>query len=311
MSLPLSNNVTAAYGNIQQSQGIGANGSSNVVGAIQQASARTGVNFAYLLNKADQESGMNPAAKASTSSASGLFQFINATWLNMVKQHGAEYGLTQEANAITMKNGKPEVSDPALKEKILNMRNDPVLSSVMAAEFTRDNKDYLEAKVGGTIGSTELYMAHFLGASGASTFLNALHGTPNASGADLLPAAAAANKTVFYGKDGRALSLQAIYDHFAAHFSGDSGNALTAQNNNAPSSPASAAPLNNFLNGDLASLSSYLYAPPATAQSPQDMLDVLHQNSDTSSTLLNAMIIAQNAMTNALKFENGSAANAS
>ena len=52
----------------------------NVYDAIKNAAAKTGVNFTYLMEKAAVESSFNPDAKAKTSSATGLFQFIEQTW---------------------------------------------------------------------------------------------------------------------------------------------------------------------------------------------------------------------------------------
>jgi hypothetical protein len=46
-----------------------------VTTAIATASRRTGVDFNYLLSQARVESSMNPNARASTSSASGLYRF--------------------------------------------------------------------------------------------------------------------------------------------------------------------------------------------------------------------------------------------
>ncbi len=68
--------------------------------AIQRAAARTNVDFGYLFNQAKVESGLDPDAKARTSSATGLFQFIDQTWLGTVKKHGAAHGLDWAANAI-------------------------------------------------------------------------------------------------------------------------------------------------------------------------------------------------------------------
>lgn len=280
----------------QQNQAVGKSG---VINAIQQASAKTGVDFAYLLNKADQESSLNPNAKAGTSSASGLFQFIKSTWLQMVKEHGTQYGLSDEAAAITEKNGQLTVSDPAMRAKILDLRHDPVLSSAMAAEFTKDNKDYLDASVGGTIGNTELYMAHFLGAGGASTFLNKMHASPNAIAADILPDAAEANPSVFYSKTGEALSLKQIYNRFAKKFDvAPSADIMTA----------SAAPVAKATT-QVASLSSSYYVAPSLsmpANSSSDIsvnMDVMQQvlkQNRTSDTLFNTMMLAQVHMNDAL-----------
>lgn len=255
------------------------NASASVVAGIAQASARTGVDFAYLFNQANRESGLNPAAKASGSSASGAFQFVSNTWLNMVKQHGAAYGLGKEAAAISVQGGTAKVADPALKQKILALRNDPVLSAAMAAEYTLDNKHQLAATVGGSIGSTELYLAHFLGAGGASTFLNALHATPHAEAAALLPQAADANPAVFYDKKGKALSLQAVYQTIAKSFAASPATVA------APSTIAAATP------------AMFPIPSNTTALMP---LAQLNNNNPTSTTLLHAMLLAQNALGEAL-----------
>src|SRR5260370_18716118 len=74
---------------------------STVTGAIRQASAATGTSFNYLLATAQVESGLNPQAGAATSSARGLFQFIEQTWLGTIKQSGAELGYGHYAAAIS------------------------------------------------------------------------------------------------------------------------------------------------------------------------------------------------------------------
>lgn len=181
---------------------------SGVLNAIKSASAKTGVDFAYLMEKAAAESSFKPDAKAKTSSATGLFQFIESTWMGMVKQHGAKYGIDTTLD----------------KKSLLELRKDPQIASFMAAEFAKDNQTYLEKTVGGDIGNTELYFAHFMGAGGASAFLSQLKKNPMASGADLFPAAAHANRNVFYDtQTGTPKTLQAIYDFFDKKFQAGSG----------------------------------------------------------------------------------------
>lgn len=205
-----------------------------VVAAIQYASQRTGVDFGYLLDKAKTESSFNPDAKAKTSSATGLFQFIDRTWLQMVRDHGAEYGLDKYACAI---DENCKVDDPKLKAEILNLRKDPAISASMAAEYTKANKETLEANVDGKIGKTELYLAHFLGAGGASKFISAYQDTPNASAASVMPTEASANPGVFY-KDGRALTLRQVYNRLAHKFDDKISVADTAPAQTLPASPA-------------------------------------------------------------------------
>ena len=198
----------------------GSKASPEVAQAIHKASARTGVDFKYLVAQAGQESSFNPEARATTSSARGLYQFIEKTWLNMVRDKGADHGLGELAGKIDDTYDGPRVADPAARKKILELRNDPSVASVMAAEYAKTNRAQLEASLGRATNSTDLYMAHFLGASGATRFLNAVQKSPDRLGAELLPEAAAANRGAFYDKSGRALSVKKIYENYAAKFDG-------------------------------------------------------------------------------------------
>lgn len=208
--------INTAVQNTALAQG----GKARVVAAIRSAAAKSGVDFAYLMNKASQESDLNPTAKAGSSSATGLYQFIDQTWLKTIKASGEKYGMGEIADKISIgSNGVASVASAADKKAILALRTNPEVAANMAAELAKINKEALEKKVGGTIGSTEMYMAHFLGSGGASTFLNAMKENPNAAAADLLPQAAAANKAVFYdGKTGREKTVSEIYAKFAAKF---------------------------------------------------------------------------------------------
>ncbi|MBT5414049.1 MAG: lytic transglycosylase domain-containing protein [Rhodospirillaceae bacterium] len=183
---------------------------SNVTAAVRYASDKAGVDFSYLLAKAAAESGFRADAKARTSSATGLFQFVEETWLDMIEQHGAKYGLVHHADSL-----REGTVDPAMKERILALRENPRLSALMAAEYTRANQTVLEREVGGEIGETELYMAHFLGAGGAARFLAAMADDPSGPAADILPRAAHANRDIFYERDA-ARSLAAVYGDLQA-----------------------------------------------------------------------------------------------
>ncbi len=188
----------------------------DVVSAIAAASARTGVDFDYLFNQARVESALNPAAKAKTSSASGLFQFTRQTWLATVKDHGTEHGMGWAADAITKgADGTYRITNPNLGPSVLDMRFDADAASAMAAEFASDNRDYLSQRLGRDVESVDLYLAHFLGAAGAAKFLSAHASAPDTPAAPLFPAAAAANRSIFYTGDGRARTLSEMRGAFA------------------------------------------------------------------------------------------------
>lgn len=195
-----------------------------VTRAVQNASAKTGVDFSYLMKQAEVESSFKTDAKAKSSSATGLYQFIDQTWLRMVKAHGAEHGKADWSNAITQdKSGHFNVSGN-MKSAIMNARNDAEFSSLMAGEFASENSEILKDKTGKDANATDLYMAHFLGAGGASTFLNAMDENPLQSASLLFPAAAKSNRSVFYNANGTSRSLAEVYDRFAAKFDGISEN---------------------------------------------------------------------------------------
>ena len=185
---------------------------------IRQASAATNVDFGFLVAEASQESGLNADAKAASSSASGLFQFIDGTWLQMVQRFGDKYGIGELAQQVTLDpSGRVRVSDPASRQQILDLRRDPRLSAAFAAEYTKANAADLERALGRKVNHADLYMAHFLGAGGASRFLQAVGTDGNAIAAELLPEAAAANKAVFYDTStGAPKTVAEIYRAFAA-----------------------------------------------------------------------------------------------
>jgi Transglycosylase SLT domain len=186
--------------------------------AIADAANRTGVDFSYLYNQARIESSLDPAAKAKTSSASGLFQFTRQTWLQTLKNHGGDHGLQWAADAILPGRRGLTVVDPQMRIAIDDLRFDPAASAAMAGEFASDNADHLDRTLGRPPESVDLYLAHFLGAGGATRFLSAYAADPATAAAPMFPDAAAANRTIFYTADGRARSVGEIRSSFAAQF---------------------------------------------------------------------------------------------
>ncbi|WP_322517605.1 transglycosylase SLT domain-containing protein [Rhodopseudomonas palustris] len=190
-----------------------------IAGAIRQASGSTGASFEYLLATAKMESNFNPQAAASTSSAKGLFQFIDQTWLGTVKEAGAQLGYGDYADAISKSaSGSYSVSDPAARQAIMDLRNDPVVSSAMAGALTQSNSFKLTAEIGRRPSDSELYMAHFMGVGGASRLINAAQDNPNASAVAMFPNAAAANQSIFYDRSGNARSVAQVYGNLDARY---------------------------------------------------------------------------------------------
>ena len=182
-----------------------------VMAALEKASAQTGADFGYLLKTATRESSLNPTAKAATSSATGLFQFIEQTWLATVKKHGEAHGLGAYAKTIEQgSDGRYKVAGPANAQAILALRKDPETAAVMAGAMTVDMVGALQQGLGRTVSSGEVYAAHVMGTGGALKLIRAAESQPNVTGAELFPAAANANKSIFYDKDGTARSASAV-----------------------------------------------------------------------------------------------------
>jgi hypothetical protein len=188
-----------------------------IAGAIKQAANTTGTSFEYLLTTAKMESNFNPTASASTSSARGLFQFIDQTWLGTVKEAGSQPGYGNYADAITKSSGTYSVNEPAARRAILKLRDDPQAASAMAGVLTQSNSFRLTGKIGRRPTDGELYMAHFMGVGGAAKLIGNAEDNPQASGARLFPNAAAANRSIFYER-GRARSVSEVYSELTKRY---------------------------------------------------------------------------------------------
>ena len=189
---------------------------SPVEAAIARAAQATTVDFGFLLAQAEVESALNPDARAGTSSATGLYQFIESTWLDTMKKHGARFGLGDIAAQIGVTaSGSAFVADPAQRQAILALRADPQIASLMAAGLAEDNRAHLAPILGRQPDHSELYLAHFLGAGGAGRFLSEMQADPSQSAAALFARPAAANRAIFYAPDGSARSLAGVMDVLA------------------------------------------------------------------------------------------------
>ncbi|WP_458760472.1 lytic transglycosylase domain-containing protein [Afipia sp. TerB] len=190
-----------------------------LAGTIRQAAAATGASFEYLVSAAKIESNLNPSAAASTSSARGLYQFIEQTWLGTVKEAGAAFGYGQYANAISKSaSGHYYVDDPAARANILKLRDDPAANAAMAGVLTQSNSFKLTGELGRRPTDGELYIAHFMGANGAARLITGAQSNPNASALAFFPAAAAANRPIFYNRDGSPRSVSQVYSVLTSRY---------------------------------------------------------------------------------------------
>jgi hypothetical protein len=145
------------------------------------------------------ESSGNPFARNPRSSAGGLGQFIDSTWLATVKKH------------------RPDLAAGRSDGELLRMKFNPAPSREMTAAYAADNQGYLKSRgVDPTPGNT--YLAHFAGPQGAA----AIHADPSQPVERLLGARAVAANPFLRGKTG------ADVINWAAGKVGDKGGAMPA-----------------------------------------------------------------------------------
>ena len=182
-----------------------------VEAAIQRASTATGVDFSFLLGAARRESSFNPGAHARTSSAAGLFQFVDQTWLSTLKQHGAKYGYARYADLIQQgAGGRFYVTGDEARRTVMDLKLDPHAASLMAGELASDHAAYLRGRMGRDPTAGELYAAHVLGPQGSARLIEAVRANPGVAAATLFPEAAGSNRGLFYS-GARAVSAGELY----------------------------------------------------------------------------------------------------
>jgi len=204
---------------VEATTAAGPAGATPVTAAIRKASQVTGAKFSYLLATAKVESNLNPNAAAKTSSAGGLFQFIDRTWIGTLKEAGPHLGYSRYADAITRTDdGRYVISDQSMRREIMALRQDPTANALMAGVFTNSNAKHLTNKLGRAPTDGELYMAHFMGANGAARLISAAESNPGAVAAESFSAAARANRSIFFDKSGRARSFAEVTQNLAGRF---------------------------------------------------------------------------------------------
>ena len=172
-----------------------------LVQTILRAADATGVDPTYMMALADKESSFIADNKAATSSAEGLFQFIEKTWLEMIRDFGPKYGMEFAAASVETANGQVAIPSEQTREWVLSLRRNPYLSAVMAAEMLKRDKAKIERRIGRSLERSELYLMHFLGAESAGKLLELVSGKPKQSAPKVFPAAAKANRTLFFAQE--------------------------------------------------------------------------------------------------------------
>jgi peptidoglycan hydrolase-like protein with peptidoglycan-binding domain len=196
---------------------------SEVLAAIQLSHMRTGVAFSYLAELAAVESRFDPTTRSASSTATGLYQFTEDTWLQVLRVHGEKYGLADYVTQIDYVpngagGGRLMVRDPESRQRLLDLRYSARISALLAAEFARDNESKLVSALNREINPTDLYFAHFLGVADAIAFLSLLQVMPDQIAGQLFPEAATANGAIFYPPGGKPRTVAEVYALFERKF---------------------------------------------------------------------------------------------
>lgn len=182
---------------------------------VHHASKGHGADFATILSKAAGESRLDNSAKNPRSTATGAFQFVERTWLDLVRRHGAAIGREDLGRAVTVVDGRPTVRDAALKKTILDLRKDPTTAAMLTARYAEENRAALRRGTGRDPSQAELQMAHLLGAHGAVKLLTAPAGTPTDQ---IVAGAVKANPTLFHDAAGRLRTAAEARDFLTRKF---------------------------------------------------------------------------------------------
>ncbi len=214
-----------------------------IAGTIRNAAKATGASFDHLLATAKAESALNPKASAPTSSARGLFQFIEQTWLAMVKEAGPALGYSGLSDQVTKTDNGYVVADADARAKILDLRDDPSTNATLAGAFTQRNAAEVADRIGRQPTDAELYIAHFLGSGGAAKLINLAAQQPQASAAEAFPGAARANRSIFYDRDGGERTAAGVYGNLASRYQAARTSTTALAQGTPPATVPVAAPL--------------------------------------------------------------------
>jgi hypothetical protein len=243
-----------------------------VTGAIRRAAQSTGANFDYLLTTAKVESNLDPNSTISTSTATGLFQFLDQTWLGVMKTAGRAFGFGQYADAISQtSSGRYVVEDAALRDEMMKLRKDPAANAVMGGVITQQNAAVLATRIGRKPTEGELYVAHFFGPHAAARVIQLAASEPNSDAVALFPEAARANRSVFYDRQGNARTIAGVRDELVRRYQvakvqAAPATAPTAVAAQSPTGPVSAGPTRQV--ADTAGVTQAFAAAQPAAPSP-------------------------------------------
>lgn len=186
--------------------------STRLVALVAREGVQSGMDPHYLVRLAKRESDFDPFATSPTSTAFGLFQFTENTWLCSLKDFGPGLGVQGSITIRRDRRGVCETSEPSERSRLLALRSDATLSTRIAAAFSLSNYRLLSMELGRRPSVTELYMLHFFGQDVGLRFLRTYSLRPAVSAFSVAPAAASANANIFFTETGQPRSVREVFD---------------------------------------------------------------------------------------------------
>jgi hypothetical protein len=136
-----------------------------------------------------------------------------------LKQAGPAFGYGNYADAISRTpSGSYVVEDPTLRREIMQLRKDPTANAMMGGVFTQQNAAVLSSRLGRAPSEGELYIGHFFGPYAGARAIALAASNPNANAAEIFPAAAQANRSIFYDGHGNARSVAGVCAELARRY---------------------------------------------------------------------------------------------
>ena len=196
---------------------------SEIIDTLHRTSKKTGVDFDLLIVTAMIESDLGRMTISSSSSARGIYQFIEPTWLVLMKRYGERIGYKAYADMIEInkETRQPQITHGGvvMRQKILDLRYNTRIAALIKAHQIKDEERVLRSfKNGQDINITDHYIAHMLGLSLARTFYQLKQSESVIILSNLknrkFHEAITLNKSFFYDSNGAGLSASDAYGQF-------------------------------------------------------------------------------------------------
>ncbi len=189
------------------------NRSQSIIDDIYKASIDTNTDFEHLIITAMMESDLGRVTESKTSSARGIFQYIEPTWVSLIKRYRQRISQYSKTKLLDENNKNTNNSD------ILELRyNTRVAALIKAYQLNDEAKILAKYTNGKRINTTDHYIMHMLGSYQARTFYSLINNKSDKKLTNIksanLQEAIKLNPTFFYDAENNALNAEQAYKQF-------------------------------------------------------------------------------------------------